>query len=103
MRSGGMKPALSLVTGRVAIVFLQPLADRGVQDRGNRNSAEAGLAFQVGLEFAGQPPAIDFGLHALQCSASGSFARIYEADCIRAIKLLTALLRQKDGGLAHRL
>ncbi|MHB8500112.1 MAG: hypothetical protein ACYDCG_14345 [Candidatus Acidiferrales bacterium] len=29
----------------------------------------AGRAFEIGLELAGDAPAIDFGLHALQCSA----------------------------------
>jgi hypothetical protein len=31
------------------------------------------LTLQIGLQFAGQPPAIDFCLHALQCSALDAY------------------------------
>jgi hypothetical protein len=65
-----MKPTLSLVGIKVAVIFLEPVANCGVQDGGDGNSAQACLACQVGLEFAGQPPAVDFRFHALQCSTS---------------------------------
>jgi hypothetical protein len=74
-RGGGMKEALRFVAAGVAIVFLEPVTNRAVQNGGHRNAAKACLAFQISLQFAGQAPAINFRLHALQCSASGRLAQ----------------------------
>jgi hypothetical protein len=89
-----MKPALSLVAAEVAVIFLEPVANRDVQDGGDRNSAEACLAFQVGLEFAGQPPAVDFRFHALQCSTSQFESQMVAHTYVATAGLLTAAFAQ---------
>src|SRR5665213_89418 len=49
--------------------LLQPLLGRKIQYCGKRDPASTCFTLQTGLGFRRDPPAIDFGLHALQCSA----------------------------------
>jgi hypothetical protein len=48
-----MEAMLGLVAGRVAIVFLEPVANRAIQNGRDGNALKPGLALQVRFELAG--------------------------------------------------
>lgn len=68
-RLGGVKFQLVFIIGEIRGALAEPFAGGLFQDRRERNPAVTGPAFEIGLEFARQGPAVDFGFHALQCSA----------------------------------
>jgi hypothetical protein len=68
--SDGVEALLLFLLCNPHAALSEPLTGRGIENGGDRSAASAGLALKVLLEVLGNAPAIDFGLHALQCSAS---------------------------------
>src|SRR5271168_96885 len=66
---GSVEFALGFVVGNAGGAFLEPFLNGFFQERGYRDLAVTGLALEVGLKVARHAPTVDFGLHALQCSA----------------------------------
>ncbi len=64
-----MEALLLFVVGDAGAALSKPLAGRGVEDGGDGSFAAAGFALEALFELGGDAPTVDFGLHALQCSA----------------------------------
>jgi len=67
----GVETLLLFIISDAGAAFPKPLAGGGVEDGGDGGFAFARFALELLLELGGDTPAVDFSLHALQCSALG--------------------------------
>src|SRR2546423_1600611 len=68
-RRRSMELTLSFLALEGCAAFLQPIAYGGIQDPGYGNFPELCRTLQVGFQVPGETPTVDFGFHALHCSA----------------------------------